>query len=531
MDPWAELGIKRTNDTRAIRSAYAKRLRVTRPDGDPVAYQALREAYERALKLATAVSVEHEHEHEHEHEAEWEPGKRAESEEPLCASDSVDAEATELPEGPRLADVVHRLEQTYSLGGERALRLHAPALNAQLDALPLAASDQAAADLARWVIAEPRLAREWLDALNERYRWTTDFRAASCLPESLALALRVRFEIAGDPARHRWMRIEAMLTSALRRGRVLLALFSFACLSELERAHVMAAAEQSQDGRDWTRERAMLPRLSRWAGYARIAVWSGLLFCLGAAFGTQADATWRVVYALGTVMSCGTAVLAARLVGRVVRHFYAGGGERAPLLDEAGGHAVAFLPLVISGALRPVLARFQSTYIAKHAAGAFLMVGIFGCVHMYRDLPILLLPMAFIALAALDAPLPASDLETRALALAFWLLFSSAAILPEARARYARLARWKRRAGFGLIAAAAGLCMPALATHVGRRQGSTAALTACTAAIVAHVCIEVRASWLSTWVGLAALGLLLVGRVGSSLALYLFERRWPAPTP
>lgn len=52
MSCWEILEIMPTADERAIRRAYAKKLKVTRPDEDPVGYQALREALEEALQLA-----------------------------------------------------------------------------------------------------------------------------------------------------------------------------------------------------------------------------------------------------------------------------------------------------------------------------------------------------------------------------------------------------------------------------------------------------------------------------------------------
>ncbi|AFU99840.1 RDD family protein [Simiduia agarivorans] len=52
MNPWQLLELEPTDDARAIKRAYAKKLKLTRPDDDPKGFQALNEAYQRALQLA-----------------------------------------------------------------------------------------------------------------------------------------------------------------------------------------------------------------------------------------------------------------------------------------------------------------------------------------------------------------------------------------------------------------------------------------------------------------------------------------------
>jgi uncharacterized membrane protein len=51
--PWATLALDPTSDKRAIKQAYARLLKRTRPDDDPAGYQALREAYDQALQAAS----------------------------------------------------------------------------------------------------------------------------------------------------------------------------------------------------------------------------------------------------------------------------------------------------------------------------------------------------------------------------------------------------------------------------------------------------------------------------------------------
>lgn len=61
---WEELGIEPTADALAIKRAYAKRLKQTRPDEDAAAYQRLREAYDHALLWARHAALEDEDEDE-----------------------------------------------------------------------------------------------------------------------------------------------------------------------------------------------------------------------------------------------------------------------------------------------------------------------------------------------------------------------------------------------------------------------------------------------------------------------------------
>ena len=51
-DPFARLGLTHDADERAIKRAYASRLKATRPDEDPQGFQQLNEAYRAALQLA-----------------------------------------------------------------------------------------------------------------------------------------------------------------------------------------------------------------------------------------------------------------------------------------------------------------------------------------------------------------------------------------------------------------------------------------------------------------------------------------------
>ncbi len=56
---WATLGVAADASETEIRRAYARRLKITRPDDDPDAFQALRDAYERATQIAQRRAAGH----------------------------------------------------------------------------------------------------------------------------------------------------------------------------------------------------------------------------------------------------------------------------------------------------------------------------------------------------------------------------------------------------------------------------------------------------------------------------------------
>ncbi|WP_444905887.1 RDD family protein [Microbulbifer sp. SSSA008] len=60
MNPWAVLDITPVNDARAIKRAYAKKLKQTRPDEKPEEFQVLHSAYRQALQLAEQLQEEEE---------------------------------------------------------------------------------------------------------------------------------------------------------------------------------------------------------------------------------------------------------------------------------------------------------------------------------------------------------------------------------------------------------------------------------------------------------------------------------------
>ena len=88
MSPWALLGIAPTADAAAIRRAYARKLKLTRPDEDPEGFQRLVQARDAALKEATMMA-----------DGSWEEDTEPEDEdEPaLAAADPIDGASAYAP--------------------------------------------------------------------------------------------------------------------------------------------------------------------------------------------------------------------------------------------------------------------------------------------------------------------------------------------------------------------------------------------------------------------------------------------------
>ena len=91
MTIWQVLGIDATVEERAIKRAYASKLKVTRPDDDPTAFQLLTDAFQHALAYARA----------HAGVAPVQPMETAQADEP------DQARLIETVTAPRLAPAVH----------------------------------------------------------------------------------------------------------------------------------------------------------------------------------------------------------------------------------------------------------------------------------------------------------------------------------------------------------------------------------------------------------------------------------------
>lgn len=208
-DDWALLGIEPTTELAVIKKAYALRLKVTRPDDDADAYQALRGAYERIQQWAA-----------------WErsrataPEADASPPGPLDTPQAVES-ATRTPDEPQpapepaplpepmpevapvpVADglppippvepraLTERLELAWRRGDAEGLRQAWADVRQVLDAQPLARQAAFSSAFAQWLVNLPQLPDSIAATLNDHFGWQGDFRTERQIGPALAHALQ-----------------------------------------------------------------------------------------------------------------------------------------------------------------------------------------------------------------------------------------------------------------------------------------------------------------------------------------------------
>jgi len=145
---WDCLGIDATREIAAIKRAYATRLKVTRPDDDPQAYQQLRDAFDAALIYAKAPPV-------------------------------TTAPVGPLAENSSWSDPDELAEQTvqaWACHGDEYLLSSWPELKATLAATPLAHATAYSTAFAFAVLDNAKLPLQFVELLKTYFGWGLDFK-------------------------------------------------------------------------------------------------------------------------------------------------------------------------------------------------------------------------------------------------------------------------------------------------------------------------------------------------------------------
>lgn len=114
MDVWERLGIEKTDDERAIKRAYAKKLKTIRPDEDPKHFQTLREARDEAIYLAK-YDFDYDYDWEDEEEASDSSAHNEENLSPTVEPSLEEQGAENLTLERALDDAEPRIEDSYVL--------------------------------------------------------------------------------------------------------------------------------------------------------------------------------------------------------------------------------------------------------------------------------------------------------------------------------------------------------------------------------------------------------------------------------
>lgn len=204
-EDWLQLGLAPTGEVAAIKKAYAARLKSTRPDDDALAYQTLREAYDRALQWArwqaqgVNVVVREAPEHNLPSETTAPPAPKVHDAPGLSAAldeinqmpASTGKSADELLSALAAAgsqkrqlsaeQVVVHVEAHWRQHGSAALIAYWPQVRHMLDDLPLSANAEISSRFADFVIRATELPDAFIEHLQRHFGWLDDYQTKASI--------------------------------------------------------------------------------------------------------------------------------------------------------------------------------------------------------------------------------------------------------------------------------------------------------------------------------------------------------------
>lgn len=317
-EDWALLGVEPTTELAAIKKAYALKLRVTRPDDDAEAYQALRGAYERAQQWVRWQRQEA------ASPASEEPAAVSAPVEPESAPDDTPVMAVEpLPTPEHVVQPQHLIDELslcWRRSGETALLQAWPAVQRELDQQPLSRHVEFSAAFAEWVLGTPALPDDFLKALNNHFGWLDDFRTERQLGTPLAHALHAaldgRLRPAPMPEAVRELAAPLLALAALREAG--LAWWRLQWLFFL--LQPLLARHKDMLGNDWLLRLGLAPQ---WLAngikqglWWRVALAAGL--CWGAGLLMFGDAIIAMGHAITWLVGTGVFMVASLLAGALI---------------------------------------------------------------------------------------------------------------------------------------------------------------------------------------------------------------------